>query len=450
MKLNHIKYILLKRKFDKYSASFFFLSFLLALTVSSSCKKQELKNGKDFLADQYGINSVKIDTFDLVTYSVLEDSIRCTNNSHTLLGLYNDPVFGKVNASIYTNVLLENPGTTNFTNSQTVDSLVFSMQYSGYYGNPENIQVEVYELDELMVVGDTMYQFSTVNHSTTNLVEAGYENYLPKPLSKSIVGTDTVSPQLRIRLNPSFGQHLINGVAQGHYATQEAFKEFFKGLYVKVTNYNPATGKGAVYYFNMRAVNSGLTVYYKDEENVAKSFKYLINEKGVYFNHVDIDRTNTKVEKLLNDASLGSKEFYAQAYGVRAIVEIPGLKNIPKDAIIHSAQLQLPFSSYYLDKTYPSASVAIGYYKDNNKNKPITIKRGNLYNQALRAFVIDLNSYPENILVAQDIIRGLINTQTFFIVPDNYAISAERIIFNGKNSDYKKKPKLTVIYTLNE
>lgn len=450
MKIKEFKNTLPKRKFDKYSASFFFLPFLLALAISSSCKKQDSKNGKDFLSSQYGINSIKVDTFDLVTYSVIEDSIRCTNNSHTLLGLYNDPVFGKVNASIYTNILLENPGTTNFTSSQTVDSLVFSMQFSGYYGDPENIQVEVYELTDLMNVGDTMYQVSTVNHTNDNLVETGFENYLPKPSSKSIVGADTLSPQLRIRLRPSFGQHLIDGVGQGYYATQDAFKAFFKGLYVKVTDYNPASGKGAVYYFNLRAVNSGLTVYYKDEDNVAKAFKYLINDKGVYFNHVDTDRTSTKVENLINDPSLGGKEFYAQAYGVRAVVEIPGLKNIPKGAIIHSAQLELPFSSYYLDKTYPSASVTVGYYESNNTRKPITVKRGVLYNQASKSFIVNLNDYTGTNLIAQDIIRGLIDTETFYIIPDNYAISAERIIFNGKNSTYKKKPKLTVIYTLND
>lgn len=425
----------------------FALTFLFGFTA---CKKQVNQNGADFLASQYGINSVLVDTFSILTYSVKEDSVRCTNNSYTMLGIYNDPVFGKLNSSIYTNILLENPGATNFTNSQTIDSVVLSLQFNGYYGDPENIQVEVYELADLMNVGDTMYQFSTVNHLSENLVDPAFTSVLPAPTQKSIVGTDTLSAQLRIRLKSAFGQHLIDGVAQGKYATQDLFKDFCKGLYIKVTDYNPASGKGAVYYFNMKAVNSGLTIYYKDEDAIAKSFRYLINDKGVYFNHVDIDRTNTKVEKLLADTTLGKKEFYAQAYGIRSVVEIPGLKNIPSKAIIHSATLELPFTSYYLDKFYPSASVTIGYYEDNNYHKPKTIKNGNLYNQASKSFIIDLNNYSGNVLVAQNILRGLINTQKFFIIPDNYINSSERIIFNGQNTDYKSKPKLTVIYTLNE
>lgn len=448
MNMSTNKNSLLGRKFGKYSASFFFLIiFALALP---SCKKKDYNTGKETLSSEYGINSVKVDTFDLITYSIIEDSIPSSNNSHTLLGIYNDPVFGKVNASIYTNLVLENPGTTNFTNSQTVDSLVFSMQFNGIYGTPENIQVEVYELSELMDANATMYQMQTVNHLSENLVQSGFETVSPKPNDKSIVGTDTLAAQLRIRLKPSFGQHLIDGVAQGHYDSHEAFKNFFKGLYVKVTDYSPASGKGAVYYFNMTAINSGLTVYYRDEDDVAKAFKYLINKNGIYFNHVDINRTNTKIEKLVNNHSLGSKEFYAQAYGVRAIVEIPGLKNIPQNSIIHSAVLQLPFSSYYFDNAYPSASVKIGYYEDDDFSKPKAFSGAYLYDQQLKAYMIDLNYYPNQFVTVQNILRGIINTQTFFIIPNNYAISSERIIFNGKNSDFKVKPKLTVIYTINE
>lgn len=448
MSLKFISLLFLKQKLNRFL--FLFLLIVGIVCTGTSCKKQTYKNGNDLLASQYGINSVLVDTFTLNTYSVMEDRVRCTNNTYTMLGIYNDPVFGKVNSSIYTNLLLENPGTTNFTNSQTIDSIVLSLQYNGYYGSPEHIFTEVYELSELMNVGDTMYQNSTVAHLSENLVDPNFTSITPKPTEKSIVGTDTLSAQMRIRLKSSFAQHLIDGVAQGKYETQDAFKDFIKGLYIKVTNYNPSSGKGAVYYFNMKAVNSGLTIYYKDEDAVAKSFRYLINDKGVYFNHVDVARANTKVEKLLNDQTLGQKEFYAQAYGIRAVVEIPGIKKIPANAIIHSATLDLPFTSYYLDKFYPSASVTIGYYEDNDLSKPKTIKNGYLYNQTTKSFSIDLNNYASKLLVAQDIVRGLINTQTFFIIPDNYVNSAERIIFNGKNTDYKSKPKLTVIYTQNK
>lgn len=448
MKVKNTINTLLKRNIPRISASFFFLGTFTILLVG--CKKQDFSNGKDTLAEEYGINSVKVDTFDIITYSILEDSIRSSNNSHTLLGIYNDATFGLMNASLYTNLILQNPGTTNFTSSQTVDSLVLSLQYNGYYGTPEKMEIEVYELSELMSVEDTMYQFSTLTHHSENLVADGFSEYHPEPWNRTIVGDDTLSPHLRIRLKSSFGQHLIDGVQGGHYESNDNFKEFFKGLVVKVTEYTPNKDKGAIYYFNLKGVNSGLTVYYRDEDDAAKNFKYIVNNNAAYFNHVDVDRSNTKVEQLINHSVDGAEEFYAQAYGVRGIVEIPGLKNIPEEAIIHKAVLEMPFTSYYMDNAYPSAGVSIGYYEDNDFNKPKTIKGGNLYSISEKSYSIDLNNYTGNILVAQNIIRGLINTHTFFIIPNNYAISAERIIFNGKNTKYKKKPKLTVIYTIND
>lgn len=437
---------LTKRNFIIFSASFFAILFLFLGT--SSCKKQEYSNGKDLLNSQYGINSVLVDTFALKTYTIKEDSIICKNKANTLLGTYNDPTFGKLNSSIYTNLLLENPGTTNFTSSQTIDSVVFSMQYSGYYGNPESISIEVYELADLMNTTDSIYQFSTYGKYTENLVDPAFSNYTPKPTTKSVVGTDTLNAQLRIRLKSSFGQHLISGVAQGHYASQEAFKEFFKGLYIKVTDYNPAKGKGAVYYFAMTAVNSGLTIYYKDQDQVAKSFRYLINNKGVFFNHIEKNTSGTKVEEVLNNPNNGDAEFYAQAYGLRAVIEIPGISAIPQNAIVHSAVIELPFTAYYLDKLYPSAAVSVGFFEDNDFHKPKTISTGNLYNEATKSYSLNINNYSSNRIALQQIVNGTINTKTFFVIPNNFSNSSERIIFNGKNTNYKLKPKLTVIYTL--
>lgn len=439
-----------KRNKVYFSASFFaILLAIVFLMINTGCKKQDFANGKDSLNSIYGVNSKLVDTFNLITYSVLEDSIRVKNNSHVLFGSYNDPIFGKVKSDIYTNILLDNPGVINFTANPIVDSVVLSLQYNGYYGTPQDINVEVYQLTDLMDINDTLYQFSSFNHDNTNLVESGHGLINANPVNKTVVGTDTLDPQMRIRLDVSLGNYLIAGASQGVYDTQDAFKNYFKGLYIKTTDVNLPKGKGAMYYFSMTAKNSGLTIYYRDADNVAKSFQYIINNKGVYFNHVDIDRTGTKVQQLLSDSTLGQREFYAQAYGIRSVVEIPGLKELPKGAIIHSAQLVLPFTSYYLDKFYPSATVTIGYYDKNNYKKPVVIKRGNLYNQALKAYVIDLNDFSNKIIVAQEIIDQNIDTRKFYIIPDNYANSAERIIFNGKNTLYKGKPKLTVIYTLN-
>lgn len=438
-----------KRNLSKISASFLLIVLLVGITFTTSCKKKEFNNGSNNINGDYDVNSALQEEYDLTTYTIQEDSIRCKNASHVLFGSYTDPVFGKMNSSIYTNFLLENPGPTNFTSSQTIDSVVLSLQFNGYYGNPENLNISIYEVTESLTEKDTLYQFDSFAHGTTDLVKSGSNLIKMKPNSKVIVDGDTLSAQMRVRLKNEFGQHLIDGVQQGAYETQEDFGEYFKGLHIVTSDVFPS-GKGAIYYFNMTSANSKITIYYKDDENNAKVFKYIINNTdGAFFNHVEKDFSGTKVEQLLADSTLGTKEYYAQAYGLRSILKIPYFKEIPENAMVHKAELILPYTSYYLDKLYPSATVSIGYYEDNNLNKPITISRGNVYNEALKAFVFDLNDYTNNIIVSQNIIDGLINTETFFIIPDNYANSSERIIFNGKNSNYKVKPRLKLIYTLN-
>jgi len=103
-----------------------------------------------------------------------------------------------------------------------------------------------------------------------------------------------------------------------------------------------------------------------------------------------------------------------------------------------------------LDKLYPSPSVTFGYFNNDDIHKPVTIRGGNLYNEASHSYSIDLNNFTKNLIIPQQIIMGKINTSKFFIIPDDYAKSAERVLFNGSNSTYKLKPKLTVIYTINE
>lgn len=439
-----------KRNLCRYSA-YFFSTFLLSLVLISttSCKKKEFKNGKDLLNSEYDVSSAIQKEFDLTTYSYQEDSIRCKNTSHVLFGSYTDPVFGKMNASIYTNFLLENPGSTNFTTNQAIDSIVLSLQFNGYYGYSGSVNVSVFELDQRIDSKDTLYQFNHFINKGVDLVETGKNNIRFQPNTKVVVGTDTLSAQVRIPLKKSFAEHLIAGASSGSYDTQEAFKDYFKGLYIRTEDVF-AKGKGAMYYFNMTAVNSKITIYYKDDENKSKIFKYIINKTdGTFFNHIDKDNAGTKVAALLADTSLGEKEFYAQAYGIRGIVEIPQFKDLPKNAIIHQAQLILPYTSYYADQFYPSSSVTIGYYKNNDLHKPVTISKGNLYNSSLKAFVFDLNDFTNNVIVAQNILDGIIDTHTFFIIPDNFANSSERIIFNGKLSNYKIKPQLKLIYTLN-
>ena len=113
-----------------------------------SCEKEP---GEIGLAIQPPDDKLEVrytDTSSLVSYSVIEDSVKTDEMSINLLGSMYDPVFGKTTASFATQLRMANAGVDFGVNPQ-VDSLVLSLVYVSYYGDLLTQQtLHIYELDE--------------------------------------------------------------------------------------------------------------------------------------------------------------------------------------------------------------------------------------------------------------------------------------------------------------
>ena len=126
-----------------------FSILLLVLFFAAACTKNENNLGKDIIDPNALLNGITTDTFELYTYSIIEDSTETKNASNVLLGSYIDPKFGKVAASIYTELRL--PGLSpNFGDPSliVVDSFVLALEYVGYYGDLTPQTFEVFELSD--------------------------------------------------------------------------------------------------------------------------------------------------------------------------------------------------------------------------------------------------------------------------------------------------------------
>ena len=77
-------------------------TFLLALLVAVSCKKETNKLGLGALDPDSLLSSGGVDTFHLYTYSEAEDTFPTSGQGLGLVGNYNDPKFGTVKADFYT------------------------------------------------------------------------------------------------------------------------------------------------------------------------------------------------------------------------------------------------------------------------------------------------------------------------------------------------------------
>lgn len=426
-------------------------TFLFSLFLSVSCKKKVNSVGQNTIEQNELLSSSGVDTFSITTYTISDnlDSLVTSNAVYGVLGSYSDPVFGPANAQIYTQVRLK-AFSPNFYPSVddtiTIDSVVLGLEYAGleyadYYGLTGIQKVEVYEITDNVGLIDTVDYFmgSQLLTNQRSFVAAGMANLNLNPSTPTFIDTTEMDPQLRIHLDTSFGRRIIDQSVNypGDFSSQEAFTTFFKGFKIQVNNGIQLPGQGGLFYFDLNDVDSEVTIYYK-LNGESKRYSLVINSSCPKFNAMSIDRTFTDIETVLNDSTQGQNQYYAQAFGTRARIHVPGLENIPKNAIIHKATLRLPVAHQTGTKYSPAEDIAVttpligGGYSFYNFSA---------YDSYNKQYEIDLRSY------AQAVVNEQVENTGLALSPVLYITSGDRIIFNGSNSMNKSKPSLNIVYT---
>lgn len=419
-------------------------TFLLALLVAVGCKKETNTIGLGALDPDALLNSGGVDTFQLTTFTVAEDTMPTDNQTFGILGAYHDPKMGTFNASFYAQFHLSNTISFDQADVPIVDSVVLSLRYRGYYGELDPQTFEVYELDDTMDVDRTYYKHDVEALKPANLVLPSSATQTPNPSDSVYVGSTKKPAQLRLRLDPAIlGNTLMTDAVSGNSAfTDDAlFEDYMKGLHVKVSNANPAVGKGGVFYFNLEDNNSKVTIYYHlqaDTDVTPYELVLEVEDDCADFNHVEIDNSGYPVANVLSNPINGQTQYYAQSFQSRAKVEFPTLNNLSKKAVIHDALLVIPIAHQTLSSFYPSNQLSVGYETDEGKIVGFKVIA---YDDSKKSYIIDVRNYLQDIISGDAVNRGV------FLYPTFFSSTAERIVFNGPNTSNKEKPKLIVKYT---
>jgi hypothetical protein len=456
--MNKTKQIVLGRKVQ-LSATFFALMILFG-----ACKKEESEIGSDLQGEGLGVSIT--DTFALVTYPELIDSMESDETSVNLLGAYNDPIFGGVNCGFVTQIVPE-ALTQSFPSlaDLTMDSVVLSLRFASinYYANLEDITVEVYEIDDVLQRDDqTYYTFDTPTIVGSNLVLPGAETITPDFVKSVVVGTDTLSPQLRIHLDPSVGLDLVAdsqaGLMGSNFATST-----FKGLYVRVAvdddapDFGLGAGEGTVLYFSLEELLSRMTIYYHNTLGVYGDFDFNINSTCARYNLMEYDRSGTAIQAALDNPDLGQQAFYTQGGAIRAVVELPNITNFYTNAggefdpkIINRAVLILPIQDFQTDPFDPSTALFLARIVD-AKLSTFTNDYGFGSSLSGNTVTYDEDNKEFRFSMTREI-QGLLNGDFDNVgyriyAPAFFASTVERIIFNGPDSDLKDRPRLEITYT---
>ncbi len=315
---------------------------LTLVVVFFSCKDPNSIAGSNYLLDGTLINT-QVDTFSVKAYTVRENPLRTDGvNGSTayILGNMDDPIFGKSFASIYTQLRLPS-NDIDLGTPTTLDSVVLTLEYSGFYGSLETLQsVRVYQITEAMDKDSKYYSDKEFDY---NIIPLGQKDrFLPNVADSIYVLGDLKKPHLRIRLNDSFGDSLLAQSGGTNFSNNEVFLDYFKGLFITTDVNRP--GKGMMY-FDLNSSLSKLTVYYHSD-TVASTLDLKINSSSAKSNLFTHDHSSI-INNALND-TLDSILYVQSMAGVKAKIMIPfdKIRSLGKIAI---NKAELVFSTIYAD-----------------------------------------------------------------------------------------------------
>jgi len=362
------------RGFFRLSSHMFLLWAFALVVFLPSCNEVD-SIGLDLIENRIQLSTS--DTVTVVAYTQKEDSLSVTGAEFHLLGFTSDPVFGKINASIYTEALptsLPASVVSISPDSLVVDSVVLSLAYAGYAGDLQtSFNVRVHELAEIIPL-DSIYSNKTLDTKR----ELTLNNPVLQPINPAdtmYIGEDSIVAPAHVRLNmdEDFGRRFIlhidslNELDAG-YSTNDQFREYFKGFLIEV---DEPDAPGAMLYFNLASSFSRFQVYYRalgSETQYAFAMP-LGDALGRRFSHFDNfqDQFSSSLitAQLQGDTLQGDSLLFVQSMATyRTKIQLPHLTQFIEDRdneiAINSARLILPVEESLLpDSTFKALSLIL-------------------------------------------------------------------------------------------
>ncbi len=356
-------------------------AFLTTVILLSACKKinESTELGSGLIPAVDNINtfdtSLQVDAYNEL-FSILNDSTRLINTDHHFMGIINtDPLFGKTTASLF---LEFKPATYPFVypnkkDSLYLDSVVIVLSYRGSYGDTNTLQkVNVYQMNQSNKFSrDSTYMIRENKFTYTNLL--GSKTYAPKDLDDSVFLLKEKSRnQLRIKLNNSFGQSLLNLDSATTLKSDSAFRAFNKGFAIIPDN---AFGGKALSAFNLNDTNTKLVLYYKMDkggirDTVSTTFRFTLSSANANF--IQRDYSGTPILSYQGGSSPDNFVFIQSTPGSYANLRIPAL-NLLSKRVIHRAELIMEQVYDPSDKLYTNPDVLFVDAYDTAKKRHRTI-----------------------------------------------------------------------------
>jgi hypothetical protein len=417
------------------------LSAIVLCVCFAACEEPDLVSS-DVIpgSDQPGVFFT--DTNLAIIFSVQDRPLISNDNSAPLfLGSLNDQAIGLTYASFYIQ-MRRGASAPLFTSTTTPDSIVLSLGHSSIYGDTTALHtISVYEMLEKI---DTVTYYTTQSfQADTNNAPLGSVTLRPSTTESVIVGGVVQAPQLRIRLNNSFAQRLIDNSAS--LVTDEALLNFFKGLYIKdSTDFNGSGDvKGGILALNSSSSLNTVTLYYKDSpsDTTAKSYSFSLGASSYRSNRVN----HSYNAGVLDDSLQTPANLYIQSLGsIQLKVKLPNLGSLVSNGsiAINKAELVLKVKSGTTGVIAPNAAFFAFQDLDNGNQALIYDNLETTY----LTFGYPLSSDTYKIDISQHlqrILSGDVNRNYIYIRAGVRGANAQRVVLEGAGS-----AKFNITYTI--
>ncbi len=325
---------------------FLLISFSIVLLITSCKKINEATDlGDEIIPGVDGVTTFDT-TLTVQAYNSIfeseKDSVRVNRlEDHILGNIALDPLFGKTNSKIFVELKPDfyKYGFAGIYNKDSLflDSVVMVLGWTASYGDTMMPQrVRVWEMDQTNTFKrDSFYLLRQQYFTYSN--QLGSKEFFPASLKDSVRSfADTATGQLRIRLNNSFGERLLDYDTTTAYASDSAFKTYFKGFAIDA---DPSMGN-ALMAFSL--AKSKLAIYYRFQKGGQ------IDTAVSYFKFTDLSAQHNYIERngfagtpLLAASNTPTEDplvYLINAPGSFATVKVPALQDWG-NRIINRAEL---------------------------------------------------------------------------------------------------------------
>ena len=353
----------------------------------------ELIDEDEFVIEQHTYNSLSNEADSYFTVNNFREENIYNSGFLNLLGSYNDLSFGQSDASFYMQVLLPDENIVfNALDSDPNIKLELSIPYFGFYGDlTQSLNLSVYEVSESLSSLDNDNKLITESFGYDKLlIETQIDlEELPNEVQW---GDSVVSPRLIVDLSESTLVSKILNASESNLANDENFKNYIKGLYLKVDSSND----GAILYFDTNNIECFLRMTYTDNNNQLVILEFPIGATHNYFIH------QYEASELLNviEANEPSSVVYLQSMGgMAAELDLSFLFNENfNDWVIGKATLNIPV---YKDEQFnifsPPTTLRLNEYIDGSNIENNDLPSA-AYNSETEEYNFNITSYIQSII----------------------------------------------------